>query len=878
MRVTIDLMKKSTQIIDLSNVINPRVGDDDLLLPLHIVYGDNQTDMRGKDVEFLSNDPNKKNIYIAGTCNTNTPGDNLYMGDLTFRFPAGTFKVDGTYDPDKTMFRIVDKETQKVISSVNVKITVMKNNIEFDFDPDKSSYDSRAETMLQDFHDKGQAMLNEIKDLKSQANSNVSGDTATTAKEAKKQAGQNAGDISDLKEEVAGARGRFANMAGRENAQDAAINQKESIVNANANYMALKQKDSEQDVRINNKANQDFIVNYLTRMHSEPEGFTDLNTLKATYPNGKEGIMITTDDGHFYLWFNNAWNDRGVFQGKGIANRSINNLNIKERTLSLRTTQLSPWIIDFDKHSFTVSEFSTFYDESAHEIPKGVYYLSDFHLVFIGYDAVKEKFDGYTRYEDIPENSYYIGVVDFQTRQVFLQFDYVDADAIPNDQLSRTSKIRRENLPAPATGLISLAPWSVDVYEGPTIIVNGYAAYATKESFFGIKSGTYTFDKNEGGAYYIYLDLNYTNSTAEIKSSPTPYGIPINDPWIGFIETNSHVYRIFDNSDNLSYALSLITPGKFTVNFENNTLHVPVLWHSINSLRAGDPVDSNIDIKFDGSQAALFVGLDLNESVTNKMLVLDPDLSKIQNNYQYLGWISISTQEYDFGEYGSTHDLATQPWLNKNVACLGDSITEGDSGEGSLIDSYVPKLKKYIGTNAQNFGKSGALITKKTDDDISFVNRVGAIKGQDVVTIFGGINDFQWNAPLGTMADGIDKPTTFFGALKYVITTLAANNPKAKLMLITPMKTTKFQYHTYDNNGNLMQNANGNTQLDFVNAIKQVGEYYSIPVLDMYSNSNYSPYLPSQVGHDNFTADGLHPTAHGYERIAQTIGHAINNL
>ena len=94
MRVTIDLMKKSTQIIDLSNVINPRVGDDDLLLPLHIVYGENQADMRGKDVEFLSNDPNKKNIYIAGTCNTNTHGDNLLMGNLTFRFPAGTFKAD----------------------------------------------------------------------------------------------------------------------------------------------------------------------------------------------------------------------------------------------------------------------------------------------------------------------------------------------------------------------------------------------------------------------------------------------------------------------------------------------------------------------------------------------------------------------------------------------------------------------------------------------------------------------------------------------------------------------------------------------------------------------------------------------------------------
>lgn len=319
MRVTIDLMKKSTQIVDLSNVINPRVGDDDLQLPLHIGYGDNLFDMRGKDVEFLSNDPNKKNIYIAGTCNTNTPGDNLYMGDLTFRFPAGTFQADGTYDPDKTMFRIVDKETQKAISSVNVKITVMKNAIEFDFDPNKTSYDSRLENMLHDFHDKGQSMLDEIKDLNNQAKSNVSGDTAATAKEAKKQADQNAGDISNLKGEVAGTRGRFANMNDREDAQDAAINQKESIANANANYAALKRKDAQQDAAIATKARQDFIINYLSKMNLQPEAFENEAALKATYPNGKSGLMVTADTGHKWLYVNGAWTDCGQYQGIALA-------------------------------------------------------------------------------------------------------------------------------------------------------------------------------------------------------------------------------------------------------------------------------------------------------------------------------------------------------------------------------------------------------------------------------------------------------------------------------------------------------------------------------------------------------------------------------
>ena len=367
MRVTIDLMKKSTQIIDLSNVINPRVGDDDLQLPLHIGYDDNLFDMRGKDVEFLSNDTNKKRIYVAGTCNTNTPGDNLLMGNLTFRFPAGTFKADGTYDPDKTMFRIVDKETQKVISSVNVKITVMKNAIEFDFDPDKTSYDSRLETMLHDFHDKGQAMLDEIKDLNNQAASNASGDTATTAKEAKKQADQNAGDISDLKGEVAGARGRFTNMADREDAQDISINQKESIANANANYALLQQKDAQQDTIIANKAGKFELEAKLAQMDIHPEFFENLVALQTKYPNGAPGMMITVDNEHKYVYLNNQWEDKGQF--------IFNDLNPKDKELLYKRSSnnilINPDLID-NAEGWTIT--SGWVEDPTHSIGKSMAY------------------------------------------------------------------------------------------------------------------------------------------------------------------------------------------------------------------------------------------------------------------------------------------------------------------------------------------------------------------------------------------------------------------------------------------------------------------------------------------------------------------------
>lgn len=387
MRVTIDLMKKSTQIIDLSNVINPRVGDDDLLLPLHIVYSDNQTDMRGKDVEFLSNDPNKKNIYIAGTCNTNTPGDNLLMGNLTFRFPAGTFKADGTYDPDKTMFRIVDKETQKVISSVNVKITVMKNNIEFDFDPDKSSYDSRAETMLQDFHDKGQAMLDEIKSLDGQAKSAVSGDTAATANDAKVQAGINAGEISDLKVEIAGARGRYSDLPDREDAQDTAINQKETIVNANANYAALKQKDAQQDAAIANKADRLELENKLSQMKLNPEGFANFDALKAKYPNGNSNLNVAVDTGHLWIWYDGAWKDCGQYQTAGLDSEVLDKI---ERLLYKQQQELDDHNNKLNQAAERISDQQSELDEHESDLKldrtdiqdvRGVGSLKDIELV-----------------------------------------------------------------------------------------------------------------------------------------------------------------------------------------------------------------------------------------------------------------------------------------------------------------------------------------------------------------------------------------------------------------------------------------------------------------------------------------------------------------
>lgn len=370
MRVAVDLTKASTEIVDLSDKLNPRVGDGDLALPFHITYDGQAVDMHDKDIEFISQDTDGNDIYVAGTTDTSTSGDNAYQGDVTFKFPEGTFKKSGTYDTNKTMFRIVNKADNTVISTVNVKLTVLDDgSAQFNFDPTKTGYNSRMEDLLKEFkeeHEKHvsdideqgqktlsdaktkadatlddvkakadkvindantqaqkiiddaksetQKNLDEIKQLNNEAKGNVAGDTAATANQAKELANKNQGLLYDQQKEIANARGTKLTLADREDAQDNEINRKEDRQNANENYAALQTRADNQDKEIAKKANQDFILKYLSQFHTNPIAMLNENELKTKHPNGAVGVFVTMDNGHAWIYDNNKWNDCGQYQ------------------------------------------------------------------------------------------------------------------------------------------------------------------------------------------------------------------------------------------------------------------------------------------------------------------------------------------------------------------------------------------------------------------------------------------------------------------------------------------------------------------------------------------------------------------------------------
>lgn len=110
--------------------------------------------------------------------------------------------------------------------------------------------------------------------------------------------------------EVIAARGNHELLQIREDAQDTAI--------VKAQSTAVKAQST-----ANSKFDANQAESYLKSVTAIPETFKNLNALKNAYPSGKNGLFVTADDGHKYIYYDGIWNDAGVYQSVGLAEDSV---------------------------------------------------------------------------------------------------------------------------------------------------------------------------------------------------------------------------------------------------------------------------------------------------------------------------------------------------------------------------------------------------------------------------------------------------------------------------------------------------------------------------------------------------------------------------
>ena len=206
---------------------------------------------------------------------------------------------------------------------------------------------------------------------------------------------------------------------------------------------------------------------------------------------------------------------------------------------------------------------------------------------------------------------------------------------------------------------------------------------------------------------------------------------------------------------------------------------------------------------------------------------------------------------------------------------LGDSITEG-AGTSSPDRMFTMLIEREYGAICQNYGIGGTRIARQktpTEEnwDRDFISRVPEMDNDaDIVVVFGGTNDFgHGDAPLGTMSDRT--PYTFYGALHCLYTALTEKYPGVPIVVLTPLHRITEDRPTGDN-----KPAPVGTLKEYVNIIREVAEYYSLPVLDLFKESGLQPKIP--VIQQKYIPDGLHPNDDGNAILANKIARFLETL
>lgn len=208
---------------------------------------------------------------------------------------------------------------------------------------------------------------------------------------------------------------------------------------------------------------------------------------------------------------------------------------------------------------------------------------------------------------------------------------------------------------------------------------------------------------------------------------------------------------------------------------------------------------------------------------------------------------------------------------NKKIVFLGDSITEG-VGTSSVDKVYWNVIAQRTGAVCVGYGISGTRIARQQHPDPNeaidyqhFSTRVDDMDADaDVVVVFGGTNDFgHGDAAFGDMTDRTED--SFYGAMHVLCRRLIERYPSAQLVFMTPTHRSSEENRLVNEKGVRKDHL----LIDYVDAVREVAGYYSIPVLDLFRTSGIQPRIPAQQ--ELFMPDGLHPSDAGNARIAEKL-------
>lgn len=218
-----------------------------------------------------------------------------------------------------------------------------------------------------------------------------------------------------------------------------------------------------------------------------------------------------------------------------------------------------------------------------------------------------------------------------------------------------------------------------------------------------------------------------------------------------------------------------------------------------------------------------------------------------------------------------SHIDRTEKQPYKKLLTIGDSL----SGNNNLWQPTAIELLKIPEYGI--LGGAGLTVADQGTDVNTIYNRVMAMESDasvDLITFWGGYNDFSSARVLSSLKEQLDPETrdstTFYGGVLDCVEKILSTYPLKQVVMIG---TTPFYVN---GSWQIKTNKHGLKIVDYVNAFREVAEYYSIPFLDLLHTSGFNDYNYSTYYLDQ--TYWLHPNSEGHKLVGKKVAGFVKGL
>lgn len=236
----------------------------------------------------------------------------------------------------------------------------------------------------------------------------------------------------------------------------------------------------------------------------------------------------------------------------------------------------------------------------------------------------------------------------------------------------------------------------------------------------------------------------------------------------------------------------------------------------------------------------------------------------------------------------------------KKVGYIGDSITDPNC-YGDNIKKYWDFLKEWLDITPYVYGVSG----RQWNDVPRQAEQLKKEHGEEVdaIVVLMGTNDFNSSVPVGTWfaekeeqvmaACGETKKLetrkrrvpimtndTYKGRINIGLSHLKKLFPDKQIVLLTPLHRSLAEFGEKNvQPDESYQNKCGEYVDAYVQAIKEAGNLWGVPVIDFNSVTGMNPMIEEQLIYFYDSGyDRLHPNTNGQERMAHTLMYQLLSL